>query len=210
MMTSTRGSKRNTGACEINTRPRRWDHNINFAPAPPKFKVERNARRWFHEIGRWFCTQVHSLFSLRQHWYLGERGLRVIAWTGQGREFHEPGFWHLFWQSLCGFVVSANLRNIVWSFYRGTCKSPQISAILRKTSTKNCATKYHIPNLPCSHEEMRNQISYCHEEVRNQISYSKFADLPGSRHSPGQGAQKDIANHFIIDQYMWWQSEVLP
>ena len=37
---------------------------------------------------------------------------------------------------LCGFVVSANLRNNCWSFYRGIRKSPQNSAILRKTSTE--------------------------------------------------------------------------
>ena len=54
------------------------------------------------------------------------------------REFHEPGFWHLSAQFSCAFVVSANLRNTCWSFYRGNCQSPQISTILRKTSTNIC------------------------------------------------------------------------
>ena len=45
-------------------------------------------------------------------------------------------------QLLHGFVVSANLRNICWSFDKGKRQSQRISAILRKTSTT--IAKKHI------------------------------------------------------------------
>ena len=56
-------------------------------------------------------------------------------------------------QFLRGFVVSANIRNTCWSFYTGKLQSPQISAILRKTSTTTCRNKSN----PCS----RNFLCYC-------------------------------------------------
>ena len=43
------------------------------------------------------------------------------------REFHEPGFCNSSAQFLRRFVVSANLRNTIWSFYRGETDSPRES-----------------------------------------------------------------------------------
>ena len=39
--------------------------------------------------------------------------------AGTIREVHEPGFWHFSAQFWRRFVVSANLRNTCWQFYRG-------------------------------------------------------------------------------------------
>ena len=56
----------------------------------------------------------------------------------------EPGFCHSSARFSRGFVVSANLHHTCWSFYRGNWQSPQISTILRKTSTRIAQT-----NLKC-------------------------------------------------------------
>ena len=58
-----------------------------------------------------------------------------LCQTARERGFHEPGFLHFSAQLFVGgFVVSANLRNSCWSFYRGEiyslCKAPQFSAKL--------------------------------------------------------------------------------
>ena len=49
-------------------------------------------------------------------------------------EFHEPGFYVYFCTVLRRFVISANIRNKCWLFYRGKQQSAHISAILGKTS----------------------------------------------------------------------------
>ena len=65
------------------------------------------------------------------------------------RELHEPGF-DICLQLLRGSLVSAYLCNTCWSFYSGKYQSPQISAILRKTSTTIAQTtvKSRLTKLP--------------------------------------------------------------
>ena len=66
------------------------------------------------------------------------------------RESPEAGLWHFSASFLHGFVVSANLRNTCWSFYRGKWQSPQISATLHKTSTnmRRTMSKPWLAKLP--------------------------------------------------------------
>ena len=77
----------------MNKRPsEKVGHNVIFAPVPLKFKVKKKARSSFYEIGRLFCTPIHSHLSLCQHRTSGERGLRVVVYAlGVGVYFANTG-----------------------------------------------------------------------------------------------------------------------
>ena len=79
------------------------------------------------------------------------------------RELHEPGRWVFSAKFRHGFVVSTNLRNTCWSFYRGNVSLRKISAILRKTS--NTENNYQILAREISQAE--------HEDVVIHIEVSE-------------------------------------
>ena len=93
--------------------------------------------------------------------------------TSEPREFREPGLWYFSAQFGRGFVLCANLRNTCWSFYRGKCQSPQISAILRKRlpqqmrrqTSKSWLAKLPIRNL----DGFTTEASPIHKHVYTQF-----------------------------------------
>ena len=64
-------------------------------------------------------------------------------------------------QFLRGFVVSANLRNTLLSFYRGSCQIPKPWAILHKTFTKNAQTNIKILALEIPYPQMPANARRC-------------------------------------------------
>ena len=90
-----------------------------------------------------------------------KRGRSAAPFPCLPRAFHEPHICCFSAQFLCGFGVSANLRYTFWSLTVGTCKSPQISAILRATSATSAQTHVKIQARKVSYDRLRELREDC-------------------------------------------------
>ena len=78
----------NTGVCKINARSKIIRQDSRLHPRAPEVQSWKKSQRGFNIIGRLFCNPLHSDFSCRQHWTLGDKGLRLLAYDyGSGVYF---------------------------------------------------------------------------------------------------------------------------